>query len=48
MQNSIYLTEHLKLIHAERVVVEDLGPDCKLLTGVICHFASRIGAMKVL
>lgn len=29
-------------------VVEDLGPDCKLLTGAICHFASRIEAMKVL
>lgn len=29
-------------------VVEDLGPNCKLLTGAICHFASWIEAMKVL
>lgn len=37
-----------KINSRRKGVVEDLGPDCKLLTGVICHFASRIGAMKVL
>lgn len=37
-----------KMNSGRKGVVEDLGPGCKLLTGVICHFASRIGAMKVL
>lgn len=37
-----------KINSCRKGVVEDLGPDCKLLTGVICHFASWIGAMKVL
>lgn len=37
-----------KMNSGRKGVVEDLGPDCKPLTGAICHFASRIGAMKVL